>query len=90
MSAENTIVKDNKCNEVQDKYMKPYLCFLGGCEFEYIIHELKSDTQKYYEFDYFHSYEHRAETNPYTFLSEHAHDVFEKQHDMTLVAAAGY
>ena len=41
--------------------MKPLLCFLGGCEFEYIIHELKDDPQKHFDCDYFHSFEHCAE-----------------------------
>jgi len=40
--------------------MKPFLYFIGGCEFEYIIHALKSDPQKYFDFDYFYSFEHRA------------------------------
>jgi FkbH-like protein len=62
------------------------LCFLGGCEFEYIIHELKSDPEKYFDFDYFHTFEHRAETNPYTFLAEHAQDVFETGPDMVIIS----
>jgi hypothetical protein len=40
--------------------MKPFLFFFGGCEFEYIILELKSVPQKYLDFDYFYSFEHRA------------------------------
>jgi len=41
--------------------MKPFLYFLGGCEFEYIIHEQKSDPQICFDFGYFHSFEHCAE-----------------------------
>jgi len=66
--------------------MKPLLCFLGGCEFEYIIHELKSDPEKYFDFDYFHTFEHRAETNPYTFLAEQAREVFEIEPDMVILS----
>jgi len=66
--------------------MKPLLCFLGGCEFEYIIHELKSDPQKYLDFDYFHTFEHRAETNPYTFLAEQAQEVFESKPDIVILS----
>lgn len=66
--------------------MKPFLCFLGGCEFEYIIHELKSDPKKYFDFDYFYSFEHRAETDPYTFLADHAQEVFEKKPDMVILS----
>jgi len=40
--------------------MKPFLYYPGGCEFELIIHEQKFDRQKYFDFDYFRSFEHRA------------------------------
>jgi FkbH-like protein len=66
--------------------MKPFLCFLGGCEFEYIILELKSDPQKYLEFDYFHSFEHCAETNPYTFLADHYAEVLERKPDAVILS----
>ncbi len=66
--------------------MKPFLCFLGGCEFEYIIHELKSDPLEYFDFDYFHSYQHRSETNPYTFLADHAEDVFNCKADVVILS----
>jgi FkbH-like protein len=67
-------------------FMKPFLCFLGGCEFEYIIHELKSKPEEYFDFDYFHSFEHRGQTNPYTFLSEHAEEVAEMRPDVVVVS----
>jgi len=66
--------------------MKPSLCFLGGCEFEYIIHELKSDPHKYFDFDYFYSFEHSAQTNPYTFLAEHAQGVLDIKPDMVILS----
>jgi FkbH-like protein len=66
--------------------MKPFLCFLGGCEFEYIIHELKSDPEKYFDFDYFYSFEHRAETDPYTFIAENTPEVFEKKPDAVFLS----
>ena len=66
--------------------MKPFLCFLGGCEFEYIIYELNSDPQKYFEFDYFHSFEHRGQTDPYTFLADDAKEVFETKPDVVILS----
>ncbi|MHC4616882.1 MAG: HAD-IIIC family phosphatase [Planctomycetota bacterium] len=66
--------------------MKPFLCFLGGCEFEYIILELKSNPQQYFDFDYFHSFEHQAETNPYTFLADHAQEVLERKPDAVILS----
>ncbi len=66
--------------------MKPSLCFLGGCEFEYIIAELKSNPQEYLDFDYFYSFEHRGETNPYAFLAEHAQEVFDKKPDLVFLS----
>ncbi len=66
--------------------MKPFLCFLGGCEFEYIIAELRSNPQQYLDFDYFYSFEHRGETNPYTFLADHAQEVFEKKPDLVFLS----
>ncbi len=66
--------------------MKPFICFLGGCEFEYIILELKSNPQKYFDFDYFHIYEHCAETNPYKFLTEHTNDVLDRKPDVVVIS----
>jgi len=66
--------------------MKPFLCFLGGCEFEYIITELRSNPPQYLDFDYFYSFEHRGETNPYTFLADHAQEVFEKKPDLVFLS----
>jgi FkbH-like protein len=66
--------------------MKPFLCFLGGCEFEYIILEMKSKPQIYFDFDYFHIYEHRGETNPYKFLNEHKNDVFGHKPDVVVLS----
>ena len=66
--------------------MKPFLCFLGGCEFEYIILELKSNPQKYFDFDYFSSFEHRGQTNPYTFLSEHAKEALDLKPDVVILS----
>ena len=66
--------------------MKPFLCFLGGCEFEFIILELKSNPQKYFDFDYFSSFEHRGQTNPYTFLSEHAKEVLDLKPDVVILS----
>ncbi|MBN2313757.1 MAG: HAD-IIIC family phosphatase [Sedimentisphaerales bacterium] len=59
--------------------MKPFLCFLGGCEFEYILHELTSKPETYFDFDYFYSFQHDGQTNPYTFLAEQAQKVYEMQ-----------
>ncbi len=66
--------------------MKPFLCFLGGCEFEYIILELKTNPQKYFDFDYFFSFEHRGQTNPYTFLSEYAKEVLDRKPDVVILS----
>jgi len=67
-------------------YKKPFLCFLGGCEFEYIILELKSGPQKYFDFDYFHIFEHCGETNPYTFLADHAEEVINRKPDVVILS----
>ena len=67
-------------------YTKPFLCFLGGCEFEHIILELKSNPQKYFDFDYFFSFQHRGQTNPYTFLSEHAIEVLDLKLDVVILS----
>ena len=66
--------------------MKPFLCFLGGCEFEYIIAELKSRPEEYLDFDYFYSFEHRGQTDPYTFLADHAEEVFEMKPDVVFLS----
>ncbi len=66
--------------------MKPLLYFLGGCEFEYIIYELKSNPEKYFDFDYFYSFQHRGQTNPYTFLNDHAREVLEGNPDAVILS----
>lgn len=66
--------------------MKPFLCFLGGCEFEHIILELKSNPQKYFDFDCFFSFKHRGQTSPYTFLSEHAKEVLDLKPDVVILS----
>ena len=66
--------------------MKPLLYFLGGCEFEYIIHELKSNPDKYFDFDYFYSFQHCGKTNPYTFLTEHAQQVLSSLPDVVILS----
>ena len=66
--------------------MKPLLYFLGGCEFEYIIHELKSNPDKYFDFDYFYSFQHCGQTNPYTFLTEHAQQVLSSLPDVVILS----
>ena len=66
--------------------MKPFLCFLGGCEFEYIILELKSKPEEYFDFEYFYSFQHRGQTNPYTFLANHAQEVVETEPDAVFLS----
>lgn len=57
--------------------MKPFLCFLGGCEFTYLIEQLKSHPQTYFDFDYFSSFEDCGEVSAYSFLAAHAQKVFD-------------
>ncbi|OHB77231.1 MAG: hypothetical protein A2Z25_08300 [Planctomycetes bacterium RBG_16_55_9] len=70
--------------------MKPFLCFLGGCEFEYIILELKSNPGEYFDFDYFYSFQHAGQTNPYTFLADHAREVFDRKPDVVFLSQHDY
>ncbi len=66
--------------------MKPFLCFLGGCEFEYIIAELKSRPDEYLDFDYFYSFQHRGQTDPYAFLADNAEEIFEMKPDVVFLS----
>ena len=66
--------------------MKQLLCFIGGCEFEYIVAELKSNPQRYFDFDYFCSFEDYSETNPYFFLETHAAEVFARKPDVVILS----
>ena len=66
--------------------MRPNLCFLGGCEFEYIIHELKSGLEQYFDFDYFYSFEHRGQTNPYTYLTENSDEILHSNFDAIIIS----
>ena len=70
--------------------MKPFLCFLGGCEFEYILLELKSHPEAYFDFNYFYSFQHDGQTNPYTFLADHAREVFKTEPDVVFLSQHDY
>ena len=70
--------------------MKPFLCFLGGCEFEYIILELKSHPEDYFDFDCLNSFQQYGQTNPYTFLANHAQEVFDARPDAILLSQHDY
>jgi FkbH-like protein len=70
--------------------MKPFLCFLGGCEFEYVIFELKSHPEHHFDFDYFYSFQHNGQTNPYTFLADHAQDVLATKPDAVFLSQHDY
>jgi len=66
--------------------MKPFLYFIGGCEFCFTIAELKSDCQKYLDFDCAYSYEDAGQTNPHKFLLEHTQDVYNKRPDVVFLS----
>ena len=68
------------------KRTKPFLCFLGGCEFEYIIAELKSHPEKYIDFDCFYCFEQRGQTSPYAFLADHAEEVIKMKPDAVFLS----
>jgi FkbH-like protein len=70
--------------------MKPFLYFIGGCEFVYTIHQLKSSPGKYFDFDYAYSYENMGQTDAYKFLIEHAHDVYSKKPDVVILSQHDY
>jgi FkbH-like protein len=70
--------------------MKPFLYFIGGCEFLYTIRHLKSSPQKYLDFDYTYSYENTGETDPYKFLMEHTPEVYSKKPDMVILSQHDY
>jgi FkbH-like protein len=66
--------------------MKPLLYFLGGCEFEYIIHELKSNPEKYFDFDYLYIFQQFGQTNPYTFLIDYTREVLDGNPDAVILS----
>lgn len=38
--------------------MKLFLCFIAGCEFEYMLLELTSHPEQSFDADYFSSFQH--------------------------------
>ncbi len=70
--------------------MKPFLYFIGGCEFVYTIRQLKSSPDKYFDFDYADSFEGMGQTNAYKFLLEHAQDVYNKKPDAVILSQHDY
>ena len=70
--------------------MKPFLYFIGGCEFVYTIRQLKSSPDKYFDFDYADSFESMGQTNAYKFLLEHAQDVYNKKPDAVILSQHDY
>jgi FkbH-like protein len=70
--------------------MKPFIYFIGGCEFLYTIQHLKSSPEKYLDFDYTYSYENTGETDAYKFLMEHAQDLYSKKPDVVILSQHDY
>jgi FkbH-like protein len=70
--------------------MKPFLYFIGGCEFVYTIQHLKSSPDKYLDFDYAYSFEHMGQTDAYKFLMEHTQDVYNKKPDVVILSQHDY
>lgn len=70
--------------------MKPFLYFIGGCEFVYTINQLKSSPDKYFDFDYAYSYENIGQTDAYKFLLEHTQDVYNKKPDAVILSQDDY
>jgi hypothetical protein len=66
--------------------MKPFLYFIGGCEFLYTINQLKSAPDKYFDFDYAYSYENIGQTDAYKFLIEHTPDVYNQKPDAVILS----
>lgn len=66
--------------------MKPFLCFLGGCEFTYLIKQLKSHPEAYFDFDYFSCFEDCGEVSAYGFLAAHAQKVFDLRPSVVILS----
>jgi FkbH-like protein len=64
--------------------VKPFLSFIGGCEFLYLIQELQSNPHKYFEFDSFFSYEQSQATNAYRYIQEHQNQIIEQKPDVII------
>ncbi len=66
--------------------MKPFLGFIGGCEFSYLIEELRSDPQKYFPFDGFYSYIDFGETDPYLIVLENQDYITRQKPDVLIIS----
>ena len=66
--------------------MKPFLSFIGGCEFIYLIQQLRSAPDDYFQFDGFFSYEQAQSTNAYDFILKHQREIIEQKPDVIIIS----
>ena len=65
---------------------KPLLGFIGGCEFTYLIEELKFKPKRYFPLEAFNSYVDFGETDPYLIVCEHKDRIFKYKPDAIIVS----
>ena len=54
---------------------RPFLSFIGGCEFVNVTDELVPCPEEYFDFDGFYSFDDSGHTNAYLFLTEHWYQI---------------
>ena len=65
---------------------KPFLSFIGGCEFVNVIDELVSNPEEYFEFDGFYSFADSGHTNAYFFVKEHWNQIAQPKPDVVIIS----
>ena len=66
--------------------MRPLLSFIGGCEFSYLIEELKSDPSKYFDFECSHTFSDSGATDAYLYVTENADSVIAEKPDAVIIS----
>ncbi|MHC4213002.1 MAG: HAD-IIIC family phosphatase [Planctomycetota bacterium] len=65
---------------------KPFLSFIGGCEFVNVIDEIVSHPEEYFEFDGFYSFADSGQTNAYLFVKEHWEQIARPNPDVVIIS----
>ncbi len=68
--------------------MKPFLSFIGGCEFVHLIQTLAKQRKDYFDFDFFYSYEGAKETDAHLFVTENQQMLIRQKPDMIILSQA--
>jgi len=68
--------------------MKPFLSFIGGCEFVHLIQTLAKQRMDYFDFNFFYSYQDTRTTDAHLFVTENQQMLIDQRPDVIILSQA--